>query len=94
MIVFDCINKAFYYERFYTTLLFSFITFLLWFLLRTKIKKPIRKDFYKKSKEFLSWYFQYKLYMMLKFFQIISIGSFIISLVSLIQYIWCEFRIT
>lgn len=94
MIVLDCINKAFYYERFYMSLLFSFITFLLWLLLRTKIKKPIRKDFYEKSKEFLSWYFQYKLYMILKFFQIIAIGSFIISLVSLIQYIWCEFRIT
>ncbi len=80
-------NSSFYFERFYTSLIFSCVTFLFWILLKNKIKKPIREDKFKNSNEFYSWYFQYKFYLILKFLLFISIGTLIISIVSLIQFL-------
>ena len=87
MIAIYIANKAFYFERFYMSFIFSIIALFIWFLLKNWIKKPIRKDVYKNSREFYSWYFQYKLYLILIFLLIIGVGALIISLVSLIQYL-------
>jgi hypothetical protein len=81
-------NSAFYFERFYMSFIFSITSFSLYFIFKNIIKKPIRKDRYQNPNEYLSWYLKYKFYLILKFFLIISVGTLIISVASLIQYFY------
>lgn len=89
MILLVAYNCEFYFERFYMCLLFFVGFFILWFLLKNGIVKPIRKEKYENANEYFSWYLKYKFYLILIFFKFISIGALIISIVSLIQYWFC-----
>jgi hypothetical protein len=86
MILLVMYNSGFYFERFYMSLLFSTVFFILWFLLKSRIKKPIRKDKYQNFNEYFSWHLKYKFYLTLIFFKYLFIGTLMISIVSLIQY--------
>jgi hypothetical protein len=86
MILLVTYNSEFYFERFYMSLLFSTVSFVLWFLLKNRIVKPIRKEKYENANEYLSWYLNYKFYLILVFLKFLFIACFIISIVSIIQY--------
>lgn len=86
MILLVTYNLEFYFERFYMSLLFSTVSFILWFLLKKRVIKPIRKEKYENANEYLSWYLNYKFYLMLVFFKFLFIATLIISIVSIIQY--------
>lgn len=79
-------DASFYFERFYMSLIFSIISFLIWFILKKKINKPIRDVKYTKLNDSLSWYFKYKFYLVLKYLLFFFIGTLVISIVSLIQF--------
>lgn len=86
MILLVTYNSEFYFERFYMSLLFSTLSFVLWFLLKNSIVKPIRKEKYENANEYLSWYLNYKFYLILVFLKFLFIACFIISIVSIIQF--------
>ena len=78
--------KEFYFERFYMGLLFSVLSFLIWFFCKKITTKSKRKEKYENSNEYLSWYLNYKFYLAIKITFYFSIITLIISIVSLIQY--------
>jgi hypothetical protein len=80
-------NELFYYERFLYSLLFSLISFLIWIILRKfgNNKNELKKHDYVNV---LYWYYKFKMNLMGKFFLIFSILTLIISLTSLIQFLF------
>ena len=86
MILLVTYNSEFYFERFYMSLLFCIVSFVLWFLLKNRIVKSKRKEKYENANEYLSWYLSYKFYLILVFFKFLFIACFMISIVSIIQY--------
>jgi len=82
----DC---NYFFEKFYFGLLFSMVCFIVWFLFKRKLKKPIYKK-HETSNDFLKWYFNYKFFLIIPFSFLLFILALISSMISIFQYYLCK----